>query len=233
MARLALVLLARRAVLAVPDSRWRSRRWCSLGRCCPLPGTSPIAMSLPRGRERRSFEQLAAGFLAGLDRSPPEQYAIWRAAACWAVEFGTSIHFRRGVAELRSPTPRRPLLEPDLCLAQGAVRSLLGIGGGSLLLRPEATRRESIVLDAATSGDSARNPRASCGRSCLSCCSWRAAGDALHGPHRSGAGGAGPPSPASCWWIRRSPENGGVFASALQHLLLRRLRRWPSGWHRW
>jgi peptide/nickel transport system permease protein len=141
MARLALILLARRVVVAVPILLAVSALVFVVLRLLPA---DPIAMSLPPGAGTAELEQLRRDF--GLDRSLPEQYAIWLGRMLGG-EFGTSIHFRRGVAELIAHALPATLELIALGLLFG---SILGIGGGLLLYGLGDTPGEH-VLDAASS----------------------------------------------------------------------------------
>ncbi len=141
MARLALILLARRVVVAVPILLAVSALVFVVLRLLPA---DPIAMSLPPGAGTAELEQLRRDF--GLDRSLPEQYAIWLGRMLGG-EFGTSIHFRRGVAELIAHALPATLELIALGLLFG---SILGIGGGRCCRRLKRYAGEH-VLDAASS----------------------------------------------------------------------------------
>lgn len=104
----------------------------------------PIAMSLPPGAGTAELEQLRRDF--GLDRSLPEQYVIWLGRMLGG-EFGTSIHFRRGVAELIAHALPATL---ELIVLGVLFGSLFGIGGGLLLYSLRDTPGEHL-LDAGTS----------------------------------------------------------------------------------
>ena len=72
MAFLALQLLIRRALLAVPILLCVSALVFLVLRLLPA---DPIAMSVPPGATQADYDQLRISF--GLDRSLPEQYLIW------------------------------------------------------------------------------------------------------------------------------------------------------------
>lgn len=141
MARLALILLARRALLALPILLAVSALVFVVLRLLPA---DPIAMSLPPGAGEEDLAQLRRDF--GLDRSLPEQYLVWIGRLLMG-EFGTSIHFRRGVGELVAHSLPATLELIALGLAFGVVA---GIGGGLLLFALRGTAGEH-VLDVGTS----------------------------------------------------------------------------------
>jgi peptide/nickel transport system permease protein len=136
MARLALVLLARRLLLAVPILFAVSALVFVVLRLLPA---DPIAMSLPPGASEADMAQLRRDF--GLDRSLPEQYAIW-VARLLAGEFGTSIHFRRGVGELVAHALPATLELIALGLLFGVI---VGVGGGLLLFGLRGTAGEHAL----------------------------------------------------------------------------------------
>lgn len=90
----ALRLLAWRAVLAVPTILLVSALVFVVLRLIPA---DPAAMSLPPGASMEDLRQLRAEM--GLDRPIPVQYAIWLGDLL-SGDFGTSIFFRRPVADL-------------------------------------------------------------------------------------------------------------------------------------
>jgi peptide/nickel transport system permease protein len=136
MARLALVLLARRALLALPILLAVSALVFAVLRLLPA---DPIAMSLPPGATEADMAQLRRDF--GLDRSLPEQYLVWLARLLTG-EFGTSIHFRRGVGELVAQALPATLELIALGLLFGVAT---GVGGGLLLFGLRGTAGEHLL----------------------------------------------------------------------------------------
>lgn len=137
---LALQLLARRALAAVPILLCVSALVFVILRLLPA---DPIAMSLPPGANAEDYAKLKAAF--GLDRSLPEQYAIWIGRLLNG-EFGGSIFFRRPVAELVARALPATL---ELVAAGMLIGILAGIFGGIALFRARGHAGET-VLDGAT-----------------------------------------------------------------------------------
>jgi ABC-type dipeptide/oligopeptide/nickel transport system permease component len=96
MAFLALQLLFRRTLLAIPMLLCVSAIVFGILRLLPA---DPVAMSLPPGATAADYERLRQAF--GLDRSLVEQYAIWIGRLAQG-DLGDSIFFRRPVSELVS-----------------------------------------------------------------------------------------------------------------------------------
>ena len=94
MGLLALRLLLRRALLALPILLCVSILVFVILRLLP---SDPVAMSLPPGAGMADYDRLKQAF--GLDRSLPEQYAIWLTQIVHG-DLGPSIFFRRPVADL-------------------------------------------------------------------------------------------------------------------------------------
>ena len=90
----AVSILGRRTLLAVPIILCVSAMVFTVLRLLPA---DPIGMSLPPGATAADAERLRQAF--GLDRPIAVQYAIWLAKMATG-DFGTSIHFRRGVLEM-------------------------------------------------------------------------------------------------------------------------------------
>ena len=121
MAFLALQLLIRRALLAVPILLCVSALVFLILRLLPA---DPIAMSVPPGATQADYEQLRVSF--GLDRSLPEQYWIWLGKLLQG-DFGGSIFFRRPVMELVSKALPATLELVSFGFMLGV---LIGIAGG-------------------------------------------------------------------------------------------------------
>ncbi|WP_342358982.1 ABC transporter permease [Terrarubrum flagellatum] len=94
MTRIALQLLLRRLLLAIPILLCVSALVFVILRLLPA---DPIAMSLPPGATPEDVERLKRDF--GLDRPIPAQYLIWFGKLLTG-DLGSSIFFRRGVGEL-------------------------------------------------------------------------------------------------------------------------------------
>lgn len=94
MSRIALLLLFRRTLLAIPILLCVSALVFVILRLLPA---DPIAMSLPPGASAQDMERLRQSF--GLDRPLPVQYAIWLGKLLTG-DLGVSIFFRRDVGSL-------------------------------------------------------------------------------------------------------------------------------------
>jgi peptide/nickel transport system permease protein len=106
----------------------------------------PAAMSLPPNATLAEIE--AKRREMGLDQPLFRQYLIWAAQVLHG-DFGTSIHFRRGVAGLIGSTLPATI---ELALLAMIIAGTLGIAGGLYLFHVRGTRKEpaadtaSIVL---------------------------------------------------------------------------------------
>ena len=106
----------------------------------------PAAMSLPPNATLAEIE--AKRHEMGLDLPLPQQYAIWLGQVLHG-DFGTSIHFRRGVAGLIGSTLPATI---ELAVLAMLIAGALGIAGGLFLFHVRGTVREpaadagSIVL---------------------------------------------------------------------------------------
>lgn len=121
MAFLALQLLIKRALLAVPILLCVSALVFLILRLLPA---DPIAMSVPPGATQADYDMLRISF--GLDRSLPEQYLIWLGKLLHG-DFGGSIFFRRPVMELISKALTATLELVSFGFMLGV---MIGIAGG-------------------------------------------------------------------------------------------------------
>ncbi len=142
MSRIALILLFRRTLLAIPILLCVSALVFIVLRLLPA---DPIAMSLPPGASAEDMARLRQSF--GLDRPLPEQYVIWLGKLV-SGDLGTSIYFRRGVAELVSKALPATL---ELVAAGLIVGILAGVAGGLAMFAWRGRAGEQ-VLDLGTSG---------------------------------------------------------------------------------
>lgn len=140
MAFLALQLLVRRLLLAIPILLCVSALVFVILRLLPA---DPVAMSLPPGASAADYEKLKQAF--GLDRSLPEQYLIWLSRLL-SGDFGGSIFFRRPVGELVARALPATLELVTVSLALGILTGVAG-GIGMFALRG---RIGEHVLDVAT-----------------------------------------------------------------------------------
>ena len=140
MAFLALQLLFRRALLAVPILLCVSALVFAILRLLPA---DPVAMSLPPGATAEDYERLKQAF--GLDRPLPAQYAIWLGRLA-SGDFGGSIFFRRPVAELVAVALPATL---ELVAAGLALGVAIGMAGGLALFALRGRPAEP-ALDGAT-----------------------------------------------------------------------------------
>jgi ABC-type dipeptide/oligopeptide/nickel transport system permease component len=140
MTYVALQLLLRRLLLAIPILLCVSALVFVILRLLPA---DPISMSLPPGATAQDFERLRRDF--GLDRPLPVQYFIWLGKLLGG-DFGVSIFFRRGVAELiaKALPATIELVTLGLLLGIG-----LGIAGGLLMFAWRGSTGEQ-VLDLST-----------------------------------------------------------------------------------
>lgn len=142
MSRIALQLLFRRTLLAIPILLCVSALVFGILRLLPA---DPIAMSLPPGATAADFEKLRQSF--GLDRSIPEQYVIWLGRLV-SGDLGTSIYFRRDVGDLIAKALPATL---ELVLLGLALGVALGIVGGLAMFSWRGRMGEQ-VLDLGTTG---------------------------------------------------------------------------------
>ncbi|TAK46942.1 MAG: ABC transporter permease [Xanthobacteraceae bacterium] len=142
MSRIALLLLFRRTLLAVPILLCVSALVFLVLRLLPA---DPVAMSLPPGATADDLARLRQSF--GLDRAIPVQYVLWLGKIITG-DFGTSIFFRRDVGELiaRALPATLELIAAGLLLGIAA-----GIIGGLAMFAWRGRTGEQ-VLDLATSG---------------------------------------------------------------------------------
>ena len=103
----------------------------------------PAAMSLPPNATIAEVE--AKRREMGLDLPLPRQYLIWLSQVAHG-DFGTSIHFRRGVACLIGSTLPATI---ELAALAMLIAGALGIAGGLVLFHVRGTRKEPAA-DAAT-----------------------------------------------------------------------------------
>ncbi len=103
----------------------------------------PAAMSLPPNATLSEIETKRHEM--GLDLPLPRQYLIWLGQVAQG-DFGSSIHFRRGVAGLIGSTLPATI---ELALLAMLIAGTLGIAGGLFLFYVRGTRKEPIA-DAAS-----------------------------------------------------------------------------------
>lgn len=142
MSRIALQLLFRRTLLAIPILLCVSALVFGILRLLPA---DPIAMSLPPGATAADFEKLRQAF--GLDRSIPEQYVIWLGRLL-SGDLGTSIYFRRDVGDLVAKALPATLELVAMGLLLGVA---LGVAGGLAMFSWRGKAGEQ-VLDLGTTG---------------------------------------------------------------------------------
>lgn len=142
MTRIALQLLLRRLLLAIPILLCVSALVFVILRLLPA---DPIAMSLPPGATPEDMERLKRDF--GLDRSIPTQYVIWLGKLLTG-DLGSSIFFRRGVGELVSRALPATI---ELVTAGLLLGVALGIAGGLAMFARRDTAVEQ-ALDLSTTG---------------------------------------------------------------------------------
>ena len=99
----------------------------------------PAAMSLPPNAT--SAEVAAKRAEMGLDRTLPQQYAIWLEQTLHG-DFGTSIQFRRGVGGLIGATLPATL---ELSVIAMAIATVAGLGGGLVMFRLRGTAAEAAA----------------------------------------------------------------------------------------
>src|SRR6266567_3240548 len=103
----------------------------------------PAAMSLPPNATLGEIETKRHEM--GLDLPLPRQYLIWLGQVAQG-DFGTSIHFRRGVAGLIGSTLPATI---ELALLAMLIAGTLGIAGGLFLFYVRGTAKEPIADAAA------------------------------------------------------------------------------------
>lgn len=99
----------------------------------------PAAMSLPPNATLAEIEDMRREM--GLDLPPPQQYLIWLDHVLHG-DFGTSIHFRRGVVGLIGSTLPATL---ELAIFSMIIASVLGIAGGLFLFHVRGTYAEPVA----------------------------------------------------------------------------------------
>src|SRR5882762_3571038 len=105
----------------------------------PILPVDPAAMSLPPNATLAEIE--AKRREMGLDQPLFRQYLIWLAQVLHG-DFGSSIHFRRGVAGLIASTLPATI---ELALLAMAIAGTLGIAGGLFLFHVRGSAREPIA----------------------------------------------------------------------------------------
>jgi len=141
MTRLALRILLRRALVAVPVMLIVSIMIFVVLRMLPV---DPLAMSVP---PNATLEDIAAMRHAmGLDRPVHEQYAIWLGDVVGG-DFGRSIHFREAVVSLIAKALPATV---ELVALAIVIASVLGLAGGLLLFHLRGTRTEPVADIAST-----------------------------------------------------------------------------------
>ena len=136
MTRIALQLLLRRLLLAVPILLCVSALVFVILRLLPA---DPIAMSLPPGATPADVERLKQDF--GLDRSIPAQYFVWLGKLLTG-DLGSSIFFRRGVGELIGKALPATI---ELVSAGLLLGVLLGVVGGLAMFAQRDTAVEQAL----------------------------------------------------------------------------------------
>jgi peptide/nickel transport system permease protein len=131
-----LPLIARRVLVSVVILFIVSALLFCILRLLPV---DPAAMSLPPNATLAEIE--AKRHQMGLDQPLFRQYLIWAAQVLHG-DFGTSIHFRRGVAGLIGSTLPATI---ELALLAMIVAGTLGIAGGLYLFHVRGTRKEPIA----------------------------------------------------------------------------------------
>lgn len=99
----------------------------------------PAAMSMPPTATIAEIE--AKRIEMGLDKPLPQQYLIWLSQVLQG-DFGTSIHFRRGVLGLVLDTLPATI---ELAVLSMIIASVLGIVGGLVLFHVRGTRKEPAM----------------------------------------------------------------------------------------
>src|SRR3954454_20996709 len=99
----------------------------------------PAAMSLPPNATLSEIEIKRREM--GLDQPLFRQYLIWLSQVLHG-DFGTSIHFRRGVAGLIGSTLPATI---ELAVLAMLIAGALGIAGGLWIFHVRGTRREPIA----------------------------------------------------------------------------------------
>lgn len=99
----------------------------------------PAAMSLPPTATIAEIEAMRRQM--GLDLPLPQQYLIWLSQVLHG-DFGSSIHFRRGVLGLVVSTLPATI---ELALLSMIIAAVLGIAGGLLLFHVRGSRKEPLV----------------------------------------------------------------------------------------
>jgi ABC-type dipeptide/oligopeptide/nickel transport system permease component len=131
-----LKLLVRRLVAALPILLIVSALLFIVLRVLPV---DPAAMSLPPNATLAEIE--AKRREMGLDLPPLQQYLIWLSQVVHG-DFGTSIHFRRGVAGLVTSALPATI---ELAVLAMLIAAAIGIAGGLLLFHVRGTRKEPAV----------------------------------------------------------------------------------------
>ncbi|MCC6006414.1 MAG: ABC transporter permease [Rhodobacteraceae bacterium] len=132
----ALQILFRRLLVAVPTMLAVSVLVFIVLRLLPA---DPVAMSLPPGATMADYERLRVEM--GFDRSVIEQYWLWLKAMI-SGDFGTSIYFRRPVADLvRTALPN----SIELVAAGLLLGVVIGMAGGLAMFALRATPGETAI----------------------------------------------------------------------------------------
>jgi ABC-type dipeptide/oligopeptide/nickel transport system permease component len=129
-------LILRRLLVAAPILVLVSALLFVLLRLLPV---DPAAMSLPPNATLAEIAATRAEM--GLDRPLPVQYAIWLGHVA-QLDFGNSIHFRRGVAGLVGSTLPATI---ELALIAMAIAAILGLAGGLLMFRLRGSKGEAAA----------------------------------------------------------------------------------------
>ena len=189
-----LPLIARRILVSVVILFIVSALLFCILRLLPV---DPAAMSLPPNATLAEIE--AKRHEMGLDQPLPRQYLIWLGQVVHG-DFGTSIHFRRGVAGLIGSTLPATI---ELALLAMLVAGALGIAGGLFMFHVRGTaqgadRRHRLDRAAVAAGVPL--------------------GPVLHPAVRRGAGAAALHRPS----LGRLPAPGRHRLPAARHLLVGR-----------
>jgi peptide/nickel transport system permease protein len=131
-----LPLIARRVLVSVVILFVVSALLFGILRLLPV---DPAAMSLPPNATLAEIE--AKRHEMGLDQPLPRQYAIWLGQVVHG-DFGSSIHFRRGVAGLIGSTLPATI---ELALLAMLIAGVLGLAGGLFMFHVRGTAREPIA----------------------------------------------------------------------------------------
>ena len=131
-----LLLVVRRALVSVVILFIVSALLFCILRLLPV---DPAAMSMPPNATIAEIE--AKRIEMGLDLPLSQQYAIWLGQVLHG-DFGTSIHFRRGVAALVASTLPATI---ELAVLAMMVAAVLGLAGGLLMFHRVGGKAERVV----------------------------------------------------------------------------------------